>query len=75
MPSREKRAMTRPFGDLREFGECNPPLACELRLSRGEGMSRRKLSPDIEKCRLLPEADLGEASADEVDIVVRLEEE
>lgn len=58
IPSREKVAIRRPFGDFREVGDVKS-LFVTIE-SWGEEMSISNLSRDIEKCLMLPEVELGE---------------
>jgi hypothetical protein len=70
MPSREKLAIRREFGDLRGFGELRWPFPFPLvtRARRGEGISIENLSLDIENVLPPPLAEVGEASGEELDI-------
>lgn len=71
MPSREKPAIRRAVGDFMglRLGEARP-LLLVLTCRRGDGTSIVNLpSVEMEKC-LPPEAEVGEFSAEELDMML-----
>lgn len=71
-PSREKLAVRRPFGVFRD-GECRAPFPLVTRLRWGEVRSMENLSLDIEKVLPPADAEIGEPSGEDIDIVVSCE--